>query len=721
MVIDENTENAAEDQLPAEEEGTDSERARVDKILKEIRADKKHHKKAFDEMKRDQKIARTGRVGDYSKDAYVANIIGRHIKQKTAALYAKNPRAVAGRRETLDFALWDENPDTLMMAFQTVQQLGPMIAAAPPTVVQDPMGNVVRVGPPAIDPMILQQFEQAQATLTDFQQGMARRAEIAKTGKTLEILFSYFMREQQPIEFKAAMKQLVRRACTCKVAYVEVCFERETGAPPEIVAQMNDAKAQLAHLERLMEEANEGEIEGADAGASELQTMLQNLMAQPETVLREGLVFDFPRSTKVIPDRRCKSLVGFQGASRVTLEYTYTPDEVQELFGVDVGNAYTPYKMSGDEDDNENKSVISPDTDKLKAGNGGLVCVYKCYDKPSGTVYYVADGHPKFLREPGPPDYFVEGFWPVYALTFNEVEDEDELFPPSDVELLMSQQDAYNKSREGKREHRSAARPRWAYPRGALEEEDISGLKNVQAFGSVALNLAPNQKISDILQAIPVPGVDPNLYDTGEIFADIQLVGGAQEANYGGIAKATATESAISASATASSDSTSVDDLDGFLTRIARAAGQIMLGEMSIEQVMKIAGPGAAWPEGQTLSDIADELFLEVEAGSSGKPNQAVEMQNWQTLLPFLIQMPNINPMWLAEQTIKRLDDKVDLTEAVAAGIPSIVMQNNAQQPGPQDPAAAPDAQGQEGADNAPAGPAEQQAGSGPAFGSNQV
>ena len=52
-----------------------------------------------------------------------------------------------------------------------------------------------------------------------------------------------------------------------------------------------------------------------------------------EFVLREGLVIDFPLATKVIPDRFCKSLDGFIGARHLTIEYTYTVQEVQEKFG----------------------------------------------------------------------------------------------------------------------------------------------------------------------------------------------------------------------------------------------------------------------------------------------------------------------------------------------------------------------------------------------------
>ena len=218
-----------------------------------------------------------------------------------------------------------------------------------------------------------------------------------------------------------------------------------------------------------------------------------------------------------------------------------------------------------------------------------------------------------------------------------------------------------------------------------------------------------------------MPGVDPNLYDTNEVMTDIQMVGGSQEANYGGVAKATATESAIAASATAAADNTGVDDLDAFLTRVARAAGQIMLQEMSADVVKKIVGVGAVWPEGMGLAEIAEEIYLEIEAGSSGKPNQAAEIKNWQMMLPFMVQMPGISPAWIARQTIRRLDDKADLTEALMSGVPSIVAQNQQAQPSPADPGADPSAQGAEGANNGPGAPAEQQPGSDPAFGSNQV
>lgn len=699
---------------------SESERAQVKKIVATIKADCRHHEKAFKNMRRDMFVAKHGYVqGEYGPENYKACITGRHVKQKTAALYAKNPKVVARRRETLDFAVWDESPQSLQLAMQTIQTAQMLMAQTPPDSVDPVTGAPVAPVPP---PAMQQAFEQAMAVMADYQQGLARRKEIARIGKTLEVLFTQAMREQKPVDFKTGIKQMVRRACTTGVGYVELGFQRETGPRPGLTEELADVRTRLDHLRRLSEEVADGEIQPDDPEMFELEQSLAALEAEPEIILREGLIFDFPASTRVIPDRLCTKLVGFIGARHVTVEYLFTTQEVTEMFGVDLGEKFAGYS-AGDNSSQEAKEatrVLDDDEEKTKpVESGGIVKVWKHFDKPSGLVYYVVEGYDKFLRAPAAPDVFVEDFWPVYALTFNDVEDETDLFPPSDVTLMLDMQREYNRSRQGLREHRRAARPRFAYARGALSDEDIESLKSVKPFEAIGISLPPGTNLADVLQQIQVPGVDNNLYGTEPIFTDVQLVVGSSEAQFGGVAQATATESAIAAGASAASDSSSVDDLDAFLTVVARASGQILMREMSPELVMQIVGPGALWPQ-MTLADIASELFLEVEAGSTGKPNQAVEVRNWKEMLPFLIQMPGIDPVWLAKETVRRLDDKLDVTEAISAGLPSIVMQNRMSQPGTGDAQNDPTAQGAEGGDKAPK-PTEESAGSGPAFGSNQV
>src|SRR5262249_16037096 len=184
----------------------------------------------------------------------------------------------------------------------------------------------------------------------------------------------------------------------------------------------------------------------------------------------------------------------------------------------------------------------------------------------------------------------------------------------------------------------------------------------------------------DLLQPYKGAPIDPALYDVDMVFQDVLRVVGSQEANLGGTTNSTATESSIAESSRLSSLQSNIDDLDDLLSEMGRAGGQVLLLNLSLQTVKQIAGDGAVWPQA-TKSEVAQELYLEVKAGSSGRPNKAQEMQNMNMILPYLIQMPGINPLWLAREVLRRMDDTVDLSDAMGKGIPSIAMMNAMPQP----------------------------------------
>lgn len=103
-------------------EASAKEMALVQKLQKIITSDKKHFAPAFKRMKRDMFMAMHGRDKEWPEKNYKANIVGRHINQKVASIYAKNPKVVARRREQMDFAIWDETPESLQQAMMTVQE-----------------------------------------------------------------------------------------------------------------------------------------------------------------------------------------------------------------------------------------------------------------------------------------------------------------------------------------------------------------------------------------------------------------------------------------------------------------------------------------------------------------------------------------------------------------------------------------------------------------------
>ena len=144
---------------PADAQDQDTpqaQKALVAEVLKRIKDDKRHHEKAFKRMRSDMQVATWGADKTWIENGnYTAAIIARHIKMKTAALYAKNPKSVARRRETLDFAVWDENPQSLMLAYQTMQAgmqatqmaqaAGPMIGPGGMPMMPEPQMPVIPV------------------------------------------------------------------------------------------------------------------------------------------------------------------------------------------------------------------------------------------------------------------------------------------------------------------------------------------------------------------------------------------------------------------------------------------------------------------------------------------------------------------------------------------------------------------------------------------------
>jgi hypothetical protein len=624
-----------------------------------VRNAKVKHEKAFKRMTEDMEFVSGKQWNGSSDDKYVANITQRLIAQRVAALYAKNPKASAKRKKRLDFAVWTET----MAELQNAQAMAAM---------------AMQQGLPP-DP-------QAVAMLQDVQQGTQRRVMMDKIARTLELMFEHVIGEQQP-NFKAQMKQLIRRVCVTGVGYVKIGFERVTERRPEDVEKIRDISEQISAIDRLRQDIADNEVPQDSEKAEQLKLMLHELNEKKEIIVREGIVFDFPPSTHIIIDPKCRHLSSLLGADWIAHEFVLTPDDIKEIYKLDVGTDFSPY---------------NDDAMKAEEHCDDKCIVWEIYSKKDQMKYVVIDGYYDFAVDPECPWPELEGFWPIFPLVFNETENEKKLFPDSDVRLIRPVQVAYNRAREGLREHRHSNRPAYAVPYGMLDEKDKDNLSERPAHAIIELRgLQPGQTVDSVIQHIKPAAIDPALYDTSMLIDDSLRILGSQEANMGGTAASgtTATEVSVAESSRMSAVGSNVDDLDEFLGALCRAAGQVMLKEFSSEYVTKVVGPGAVWPQ-FSGEEITEHIYLDIEAGSSGRPNRAQEIQNWERLAPVLMQTPGVPPEWFAKETLRRLDDRLEASDIIIAGIPSIVAQNASQKAMQGDIANDPNLQGAQGADN---------------------
>jgi len=177
--------------------------------------------------------------------------------------------------------------------------------------------------------------------------------------------------------------------------------------------------------------------------------------------------------------------------------------------------------------------------------------------------------------------------------------------------------------------------------------------------------------VTKVIVPVPKIPVDPAIYDTAPLTQDILQAVGQQEANLGPAKpNVTATVGNIAEQSRLTMSSSNVDDLDDLLTWLANVSGVAMLKEFSTETVKRIVGPGAVWPT-QQKEDFINAIYLETLAASSGRPNKALDVSNFQQIAPLLVQA-GANPIGVIEEGVRRLDDQLDVSKFFPVQLPQM-------------------------------------------------
>lgn len=622
-------------------------RNQVTSWISKIKIAKEKQKDTFQEMRESMRFASGYQWPGQKKrndGRYVANWTLREVNAKVAALYAKNPTAEFARRKRLDFSIYDGKLENLMQVIQEAQM--------------NPMGVM---GMP---------FE-ARALLADYQHGTQMREIVEKVGKTLEVLFQYNIDEQddEEGEFKLQMKQMVRRTITAKVGYVRASFVRDTDMQVTSSGMGNTTTNRALQIKDLSDKLQAGEITRTDKEVEQLQSLaigLGGTMQDKQGMFGENerVVYDCLSGLSVIHDPKMRSLKGFIGSRWIAIEYCLQLDDVRALFECpDIQSSKTVTSVNP-----RVESQQSITTQKVDKGEE-QVLLYEVLDKQTRTRFYVCEGYDKYVSAPEYLQPNVRGFWPLYALTFNDVEADVDSgmspFPPSDVELLMHPQREYNRSREELKKHRKQNGPGWMTGKGMLSEDDKVNLQGAVSGQVVELeNIPQGMKPSDLFSPKPTQKIDPIVYDTAPQLADAQLCTGNPQESLGGAESQTATDATISEQNRMTVTASNIDDVDDALTWIARVTSELMLQGYSVQTVQRIAGPGAVWPQlPADKLDFLAQVSLTIKAASSGRPNKAVDLRNWQIAAPVL-QAAGANPQFMVRQTLHVTDSNIDPEDA---------------------------------------------------------
>jgi hypothetical protein len=628
-----------------------------------IRAARGHWEKDFERMQKNADFCGGWQWGDQREmndDRYKNNVTLKLVQQKVAALYAKDPRVKAQRIRRMDFQLWDGRMESLQQAVA--------LSAVPEA---DPADILV-----------------ARALLADYTRGRQQRDMIDKVGQTLEHLLTYYLKNQTP-EFKTQLKQTVRRAVITGVGYVRVDFAREHQQVLNTTTSTLSLEERINRADEIVGRLKRGELTMDSPEVIDLATLFNSVAADTDIEtgdIDERLVFDFPTSTSIIIDPQCRSLKGFVGAKWIAEEYLMPLSDVNAFFktnisyGSGANSSIVQYSSTGIPTSESASSTEEGQTETC------LVCLWEVFDQRTKSSFFILDGYDRYLQEPTPVWPQTKHFWPIHALTFNEVEvipgkTKASIFPPSDIDLLRDAQKEINRSRQDLKDHRIANRPKYAVKKGMLTDKDIDNLIYSAPHSVVQLEGAlPDQKIADVFTPIVHTPVDPMLYDTAPQNQDIMAVSGNEEATVPAAADTTATAATINEQSRLVATGSNIDDLDDFLSALVEASGEILIREMSAETVMRIVGEGAVWPQ-IDQDQFVNYIYLEVMASSSGRPNRALEIANFTQLAPILMQA-GASTHFIAREAIKRLDDRLDPDEifTFGAGQAAVAMPFNGQQ-----------------------------------------
>ena len=317
--------NAAPADAPKEDRVRDpGEEKLVKKWLEKIRSAEKKHDKAFKRMRQCRQMATFGADKAWiDAGNYVVPVINRHINQSVAALYAKNPKAYVSRKRRLMFNVWDGKIESLQTALQ-----GAMMG--------DPAGT---------------QVIEEVAAVAEY------NAMLDKLSETLVICWDYYTGEQE-FGFKQQLKSVVRRAKVNGVAYVKLAFQRVMEQNPEITAKIADVTSKIAAVEQQMQKYQDGDIPEDSAELAQLKFNLMDLQSQEMVVVREGPVFDFPKSDEIIIDPDCRHLKTLAGAEWIAHRFDMHPDKVKQIYGVDVGKEAMRYSKPGEPSKDEDCETV---------------------------------------------------------------------------------------------------------------------------------------------------------------------------------------------------------------------------------------------------------------------------------------------------------------------------------------------------------------------------
>jgi len=519
--------------------------------------------------------------------------------------------------------------------------------------------------------------------------------------ETLEIIISKLWRMAK---LKKTVRRQVRSSLSVGIGWMKCVMWSKKRPQPALEKELHDAEAQLARIAAIKAEVTEDDdLQDLDVKTAELAQLIAGLRANILKRKEYGLDADFVRAEDLTLSLDVSTVADYEAADWLA-EDMYIPRKAlrvrfPRLTDEDADRATTYYQKNlpateksdviqaatGDEAADGTFSRNAPTSQMGGAQPAQFVKIIEFWDRRDSNIKTVCDGIDRWCVEPYTPPQATTRFYPYFGLWFFEVD--GHRYPQSLTWRLRKLQDEYSACRSNQRLTRERSIPGLIFNRGMVSPEDAKKLEESVIAEMVGLQLTDiNLPIQNAVMAKPLPTIDTRLWDPTAIKADMESLSGVQEALQQSMQSRqpkTATEAQIEQTGFASRTSADRDNIEDMLRDLAWYCTEAGIQEIDGVGAQRLAGPLAFWPYGMDIQDLLTLVSVDIEAGTSGKPNLAADKANWATILPLLqklmIQIRQVSqtdpPLAaslknLLQETLKRLDDRLDVSKFISSDPP---------------------------------------------------
>jgi len=678
--------DAVTDALARQDAAAETERKLVKKLLEEYKAARDFDKEARVGYVRDRSYANGSAEKRWASSA---NLIASFIDVLVSFLYSKNPDV--GARPAAKVVA----PKPL--AAPTLPGMPPLGAALAPQVPAVPGGGGVSIAPPANAggvlplPGLAPPVPGMPAAPPEQSQEQSDSTALAET---LELVISRLWKDAR---LKKTGKKLVRSALTVGVGWFKGLMFSESKKDSQIEKSIHDLKAKLDHIQALQTKIAENADPSCDyeTQQAELEQAMAGAQKKLMKIVRQGMTIDFVRAEDMQVSLDVADTEDYLDAGWNSNDLYITKDTLRERFTRltedDEKKATTYYqrKPAGDSQASE-PADKSGEGQFTKSHQGSMmggdkpvafVKVVELWDKRDGMVKTMVDGVDRWAVEPYPPPQASTRFYPYFRVAFYETD--GSRHPQSLAERLYKLQDEYSAARSSGRLTRERSVPGNIVNSGQVSPADLRKITDSVHMENIPITLTnPEFPLQNAIIAKPVPKVDPGLFDTTSISRDMEVISGVQEAQQGSVqVEKTAREASIEQSGFSARTNANRDCLEDLLTELAQYTAETGIQEITPEFAARIAGAAAFWPHGMDVQDLLTLVEVDIQGGTTGKPNAENERSAWATILPMLQklmmtirQIQATDPALadalinLLRETLRRMDDRLDIDLFIPQG-----------------------------------------------------